>query len=146
MSKLKNDAAAMLVKEAIRCYQLSPLKRLLEILEYVVTTNWRQPLDMFGFVSLIEYRNRQLRNGKYETIWKNWFKIGLKPDWNRRNIKEITTQNTPMGLWRWYRLPFGIKTASYIFQRAIEKILLGKVDNIIIYQDDICLGARTREE
>ena len=51
-----------------------------------------------------------------------------------------------MGLLRWSCLPFGIKTASYVFQRAIEKILLGKVDNIIIYQDDICLKDRTREE
>ena len=45
----------------------------------------------------------------------------------------------------WFHLSFGIKTASHIFQRAIEKIL-GKVDNIIIYQDDICLAAHTREE
>ena len=51
-----------------------------------------------------------------------------------------------MGLLSWSHLPFGIKTASHIFQRAIKKILLRKVDNIIIYQDDICLGACTREE
>ena len=47
---------------------------------------------------------------------------------------------------KWSRLPFGIKTACHIFQRTIEKILSGKVDNIILYQDDICQGARTREE
>ena len=51
-----------------------------------------------------------------------------------------------MGLLRWSCLPFGIKTASDIFQRAIEKILLGKVDNILIFQDYICLAAHTREE
>ena len=59
---------------------------------------------------------------------------------------EITALNIPMGLLRWYHLPFGIKTTSHVFQRAIEKILLGKVDDIIIYQDNICLEARTREE
>ena len=61
-------------------------------------------------------------------------------------FKEITTLNTPIGLLRWSHLPFGIKTASHLFQRAIEKILFGKGDNITIYQDDIYLGDRTREE
>ena len=64
----------------------------------------------------------------------------------RKENKEITTINTPMELLRWSHLPFGIKTASDIFQRAIEKILSGKVDNITIYQYDIYMGARTREE
>ena len=106
--------------------------------------NWRQPPDMFGFVSLTEYRNRQSKTRKYETLCENRFKVGqIEID---DKFKEITTLNTPMGLLRWSRLPFGIKTANHIFQRAIEKILLGKVDNIIIYQDDICMGARTREE
>ena len=49
-----------------------------------------------------------------------------------------------MGSLRCSRLQFGIKNARHIFQRAIKKIL-GKVDNLI-YQDDICLAARTREE
>ena len=51
-----------------------------------------------------------------------------------------------MGLLKWSRLPFGIKTASPVFQRAIKKILFGKVYNIIIYHDDICLGALTKDE
>ena len=62
-----------------------------------------------------------------------------------RRGAEIITLNTPMGLLRWSRLLLGIKTARHIFQRAIEK-LLGEVDNIIIYQDDICLETRTSEE
>ena len=81
---------------------------------------------------------------------KQFAKIDLKSAYNQIEIddkfKEITTLNTPMELFRWSRLPFGIKTACHIFRRVIEKILLGKGDNIIIYQDDICLGARTREE
>ena len=81
---------------------------------------------------------------------KHFAKIDLKSAYNQieidDNFKEITTLNTPMGLLRWSRLPCGIKTVCHIFQRGNEKILLGKVDNIIIYQDDICLGARTWEE
>ena len=64
---------------------------------------------------------------------------------DRRGAK-IFMLYIPMGLLRWSHLPFGIKTASHVFQRAIEKILLRKVNNIIIYQDDICHRARTREE
>ena len=59
-------------------------------------------------------------------------------------FKEITTLNIPMGLLRWSRLPFGIKTASHIFQKAIEKILFDKI--IIRYQEDLCLRACNREE
>ena len=107
---------------------------------------WRQPPDMFGFVSFTEYRNasHELAN------MKHFAKINLMSAYNQVEIddksKEITILNTPMGLLRWSRLPFRIRTANYIFQRAIEKILLGKVDNIITYQDDICMGARTSEE
>ena len=94
---------------------------------------------MFGFVS---------RTRKYETPRENRFKVGLQPDKKKKKhkLKEITTLNTLIGLLRWSRLPFAIKTASHVFQRAIEKIILGKVDNEIIYQDDICLGSCTREE
>ena len=81
---------------------------------------------------------------------KHFPKIDLKSAYNPIEIddkfKEIIKLNTPIGLLRWSRLLFGIKTARHIFQRAVEKILLGKVDNILIYQDDICLATRTREE
>ena len=35
--------------------------------------------------------------------------------------KEITTINTPNGLYQFNRLPYGIKTGPAIFQKAIEK-------------------------
>ena len=95
---------------------------------------------MFGFISLTKYRNYQSQTGKYETLCENQFKVSQIEVDNK--FKEITTLNTQMGLLRWSRLLFGIKTASHISQRSIEKILLEKVDNIIIYQDDICLGAQ----
>mgnify|MGYP000566095849 CR=1 FL=1 len=60
--------------------------------------------------------------------------------------KEITTTNTPIGLLRWTCLPYGIKTASAIFQRALENTLEGKNEEIIIYQDDVCIGAKTLSE
>ena len=91
----------------------------------------------------------RIKNVSHElSNMKHFEKIDLKSVYNQIEIKdklkEITTLNTPKALLRWSCLSLGIKTASHIFQRAIEKILLGKVDNILIYQDDICLAARTR--
>ena len=62
--------------------------------------------------------------------------------------REITTINTPLGLLRWTRLPFGIKTASALFQAAIEKTVLAgdSISNIVVYQDDICIGAANEAE
>ena len=98
--------------------------------------------DLFPLLS-IETASHELAN------MKHFAKIDLKSAYKQIEIddksKEIIALNTPMGFLRWSRLPFGIKTASYIFRRAIEKISSRNVDNIIIYQD-IFLGACTREE
>ena len=52
-----------------------------------------------------------------------------------KDAQEITTVNTPIGLLRWTCLPFGIKTASAIFQRAIESGIGNIIPNMIILQD-----------
>lgn len=51
--------------------------------------------------------------------------------------------NSPIGLLRWKCMPYGVKTASAIFQRAIENVLTGDVKNII-YQDIICIGTNKK--
>nr|XP_047133853.1 uncharacterized protein K02A2.6-like [Hydra vulgaris] len=72
---------------------------------------------------------------------KYFAKIDLKGAYHQiemdKDAQEITTINTPIGLLRC--LPFGIKTVSAIFQRAIESIV-GNIPNMIIFQDDICVG------
>ena len=40
-------------------------------------------------------------------------------------------------------MPYGIKTASNIFQRTIEQVL---VENMVCYQDNICNGATNENE
>ena len=53
-------------------------------------------------------------------------KIDLKTAYHQiprdNNFKEVTI-NTPIGLLKWRRMPYGIKTASAIFQMAIEQVL-----------------------
>jgi len=77
-------------------------------------------------------------------------KIDLKGAYNQiemaEEAREITTINTPLGLLRWTCLPYGIKTASAIFQRAIEATIGNDNDNLVIYQDDICIGAKSKED
>ena len=88
--------------------------------DYKTGVNHQICSDSFPFPS-IETACHELAN------MKHFAKIDLKSANNQIEIdvkfKEIITLNTLMGLLRWSCLPFGIKTASHVFQRAIEKIL-----------------------
>ncbi|XP_041350871.1 uncharacterized protein K02A2.6-like [Gigantopelta aegis] len=57
----------------------------------------------------------------------------------------LTTFNTPVGRYRWLRLPFGIKSASEIFQRIMDQMLEG-ISGATAVMDDILVAARTVEE
>ena len=59
--------------------------------------------------------------------------------------KLLSTINTTKGLFVFNRLPFGIKTASHIFQRTMERIYQG-LEGIIVYQDDILVFASSDNE
>ena len=59
------------------------------------------------------------------------------------NFKEVTTINTPTGLLKWRRISYRIST---IFQRAIEQVLEEDIENMVCYQDDICIGATYKNE
>ena len=54
-------------------------------------------------------------------------KIDLKMAYHKipidDNFKEVTTIKTPIGLLKWRRMPYGIKTVNAIFQRVIEQVL-----------------------
>ncbi|KAL2085061.1 hypothetical protein ACEWY4_020579 [Coilia grayii] len=57
----------------------------------------------------------------------------------------LTTFNTPIGRFRWLRLPFGIKCAPEIFQRIMDQMLEG-VPGAISVMDDILIAAPTIQE
>ena len=42
-------------------------------------------------------------------------------------------------------MPYGIKTAIAIFQKAIKQVL-EDIKNMVCYQDDICIGAINENE
>lgn len=57
----------------------------------------------------------------------------------------LTTFNTPLGRFRWLRLPFGIKCAPEIFQRIMDQMLEG-IPGAISIMDDILVAAPTVQE
>jgi transposase InsO family protein len=59
--------------------------------------------------------------------------------------QELTTFLTPLGRFCFTRVPYGITSASEIFQRKVTEILDG-VSNVVIYQDDILVFGKTDEE
>lgn len=58
--------------------------------------------------------------------------------------REITTITTPKGLFRFKRLPFGIKTAPAIFQQAMDSTLAGL--GVYAYIDDVIVLGSNRQE
>lgn len=59
--------------------------------------------------------------------------------------KEYLTINTHRGLFQYNRLPFGIKTASAIFQQVIDAMISG-LNRTCGFQDDVMVNGRTIEE
>ena len=58
---------------------------------------------------------------------------------------KLLTFSTPYGQYRFRRLPYGIHSASEIFQKAIAEIIEG-VRNTVNLQDDIIIYASNQEE
>lgn len=61
------------------------------------------------------------------------------------NSKMLVAWSTHMGNYKVNRLPFGIKPATGLFQREIERVLDG-IDNIAIFLDDIIVTGATIDE
>ena len=59
--------------------------------------------------------------------------------------KSYVVINTHKGLFRYTRLPFGISSATAIFQRVIEGLLQG-IDGVVTYLDDILISGRNEVE
>ena len=53
----------------------------------------------------------------------------------------LTTMNTPLERYRWLKLPFGIKSAPEMYQRAINEMLEG-IDHAYAIMDDILVAGQ----
>ncbi|KAL7724915.1 hypothetical protein ACLKA6_020051 [Drosophila palustris] len=76
-------------------------------------------------------------------------KIDLKDAYLQMELdeeaKEIMVVNTPLGLFQYQRLPYGIASAPAIFQRHLEQLLSG-IEGCGNYLDDIIISAPTVEQ
>ena len=79
-----------------------------------------------------------LANGKAFT------KTDLSQAYQQMQLEESSVQyltiNTPMGLYQYTWLPFGVTSAPAIFQRTMDMILQG-LDGVICYIDNILVTA-----
>ncbi|XP_053607193.1 uncharacterized protein K02A2.6-like [Plodia interpunctella] len=85
----------------------------------------------------------KMRDAKYFTkldIKDAFHQVELHPD-----SRHITTFITSKGLFRYKRLMFGISCAPEIFQKVLERMLLG-CDGVFNFIDDILIFGRDLEE
>ncbi|XP_055381628.1 uncharacterized protein K02A2.6-like [Condylostylus longicornis] len=59
--------------------------------------------------------------------------------------KSLCTFSTPFGLYRFTKLPFGLKIAPEAFQKLNEQNF-GDIPNVIVYIDDLCIAASNERE
>ncbi|XP_055714741.1 uncharacterized protein K02A2.6-like [Phlebotomus papatasi] len=62
-----------------------------------------------------------------------------------KDSSKLLTIHTPRGLYRFNRLPPGIRSAPGIFQAIVERMLQG-IPDVVSYFDDVCVASATPEE
>ena len=91
----------------------------------------------------INYIRSRLANSKYYT------RLDLTAGfWNLKLTKasaDLCTFNTPFGRYQFKRLAFGINAGSEIFQSVMVQ-KFGDIEGLIIFIDDFCVHAKTKEE
>ena len=126
------------------------------IIERVETSEWTTPIVMVkkpnGEVRVCaddKYLSLTSKIHSPKSMESSFSQLDLSDAYLQLAISEehteITTITTPKGLFKFKRLPFGIKTAPAIFQRAMDETLSG-LDGILAYFDDILIMGPTMEE
>ena len=76
-------------------------------------------------------------------------KIDIRSAYNHITLREedqdLTTMTTPHGLMKWTRLPFGVSSATAIFQDVLMNVLQG-IDCCVYRVDDILITGKDDED
>ena len=79
---------------------------------------------------------------------KYFSKVDLLKAFNQIPVAEEdihkTAIATPIGLFEWLRMPFGLMNAAATFQRFVDEILAG-IEGVFPYQDDVLAYSKTIE-
>lgn len=110
--------------------------------DFKVTVNSQMVVDQHPIPSIDELLTR-LNNGQ------QFSKLDLSDAYLQIELddqsKQLVVINTPLGLFRYNRMPFGIANAPAIFQRIIDQVIAG-IPNCAAYLDDIIITGSTPEE
>ena len=107
--------------------------------DFKVTLNPQMLVDQYPIPTIDELLAR-LDNGVKFTkldLSDAYLQIELDED-----SKKLVVINTPVGLFRYNRMPFGIANAPAIFQKMIDQIISG-IPNTVAYLDDILITGKT---
>ncbi|UYV70210.1 K02A2.6-like [Cordylochernes scorpioides] len=104
--------------------------------DYKTTVNLYTNPDKYPLPTILQLLDR-LRGGKVFT------KLDMAQAYQQLKVddesSEILTINTPRGLYRVKRLPFGLNSAVGTFQRFMDTLLMG-IDGVAVYLDDVLIS------
>ena len=110
--------------------------------DYKVTINRATKVDTYPIPRVEELFNK-LTGGKI------YSKLDLSNAYQQLTLDEdsqkLTTVNTPKGLYKYTRLPYGVSSAPGIFQRTLETLLQG-IRKTAVYLDDMLVAGATPVE
>ena len=110
--------------------------------DFKLTVNKASKLDKYP-IPKIEDLFARLTGGK------SFSKLDMSQAYQQLVLDEESHEyvmiNTHRGPYRYNRLPFGVSSASGIFQQVMESILRG-LPGVVVYLDDILITAPTDEE
>jgi transposase InsO family protein len=110
--------------------------------DFKVTINPQILVDQHPIPSIEELLARLNNGQKFTKLDLSDAYLQVELDEHSKNLVII---NTPLGLFRYNRMPFGIANAPAIFQRIIDQVIAG-IPNCIAYLDDILLTGKNEEE
>ncbi|CAF4637437.1 unnamed protein product [Rotaria sp. Silwood2] len=110
--------------------------------DFKVTINPEILVDQHPIPSIDELLTH-LNNGK------RFIKLDLSDAYLQVELddesKKFVVINTPLGLFQYNRMPFGISNAPAIFQRTMDQVIAG-IPNCIAYLDDILITGANDDE
>ena len=110
--------------------------------DFKVTINPQMLVDQYPIPSIDELLTRLNNGEKFTKLDLSDAYLQVELD---QESKELVVINTPMGLYRYNRMPFGIANAPAIFQKIIDQVIAG-IPNCIAYLDDILITGANEDE
>ncbi|CAM4927323.1 unnamed protein product [Rotaria socialis] len=110
--------------------------------DFKVTVNSQILVDQHPIPSIDELLSRLNNGEKFTKFDLSHAYLQIELD---EQSKSLVVINTPLGLFRYNRMPFDISNAPAIFQKIINQVIVG-VSNSIAYLGDILITGKNEEE